>query len=485
MVIVATPGKNTVSAEASYDFDKEFTLSCTDKYFENKVKWYQIENEILAQLNMSKEEFRLNYAFDETLYKSYNKEDGKAVKLGLGAQTIAVQKVNDTEDGTTTEVLKMIVHPNYAYEYFLEGNKEMSVIVRFAKETGLDALGNQTYDYVYVTLTWTPDPLNVTPEGTIADADKMKQYWFAKNNAEGGSGYDEIHVNVNVPGEATVSTENFDKVILETFVDGNITISGVAEVYTDFQDEDLTKKLVFAAEQSTTPIVGVSGKTYAIKVGALNTELYAHEIDEDVVAVEGELIARLVEGTIAYYASDAAKDILNAAGRDNLAANATATVLVKEANACGKSLVKLTNNTFDVKFLRPISVAQGEMDNFKDGVDVNTTGSKVAVNLAFTDWRGEEFKETYYSHYGIQSIEAVKAEITTNVSGSWAKLPEGMKVDYTPAGTIGKDGDFGTLTYINNNAEVGNFSIKVPFVVNYVWGQIKLTIEVKVDKTVG
>ena len=489
--IVATPGKNTVSAEASFDFDKEFTLSCTTDYFTNKVKWYEVENDILAELNISKEEFRLNYVFDETLYKSYNKEDGKAVELGLGSKTIKVEKGVDTEDGTTTEVLKMIVHPNYAYEYFLAGNEEMTVIVRYAKETGLDAFGNQTYDYVYVTLTWAPDPLNVKPEGTIANEDKMQQYWFAKNSAEAGTGYDEIHVNVNVPGEATVSTENFDKAILETFVDDDITISGVDEVYADFQDEDLTKELVFAATQSTTPIVGVSGTSYAIAAGVNNKELYAYEIVDGVVSTVGEMIATLSEdGTIAYYASDAAKDILNAAGRDALANNATATILVKETNECGKSLVKLENNTFDVKFLRPITVEQGEMDSFKDGVDVAAKGSVVAVNLSFTDWRGYAFEEDYYTHYGIESIECVKAEITTNVSGKWDKLPSGMKVDYTAASTIGKvdeegNADFGTLTYVNNNAEVGNFSIKVPFVVNYVWGQIKLIVEVKVEKTVG
>ena len=489
--IVATPGKNTVGAEASFDFDKEFTLSCTTDYFTNKVKWYEVENDILAELNISKEEFRLNYVFDETLYKSYNKEDGKAVELGLGSKTIKVEKGIDTEDGTTTEVLKMIVHPNYAYEYFLAGNEEMTVIVRYAKETGLDAFGNQTYDYVYVTLTWAPDPLNVKPEGTIANEDKMQQYWFAKNSAEAGSGYDEIHVNVNVPGEPTVSTENFDKAILETFVDDDITISGVAEVYADFQDEDLTKELVFAATQSTTPIVGVSGTSYVIAAGVNNKELYAYEIVGDVVSTEGEIIATLSEdGTIAYYASEAAKDILNAAGRDALANNATATILVKETNECGKSLVKLENNTFDVKFLRPITVEQGEMDSFKDGVDVAAKGSVVAVNLSFTDWRGYAFEEDYYTHYGIESIECVKSEITTNVSGKWDKLPSGMKVDYTEATTIGKvdeegNADFGTLTYVNNNAEVGNFSIKVPFVVNYVWGQIKLTVEVKVEKTVG
>ena len=59
-----------------------------------------------------------------------------------------------------------------------------------------------------------------------------------------------------------------------------------------------------------------------------------------------------------------------------------------------------------------------------------------------------------------------------------------MKVDYTPATVIGKGDDFGKLTYINNNAEVGEFIIRVPLVVTYVWGTIEFTIEVKVEKTV-
>ena len=495
--IVATPGKNTVGAQASYTFTSEpdgFTLSCNDKDYEHKVKWYQIEETILKQLAISKEEFVANYKFSDILYKSYDATTGEAVKLALTADEIKVAVVVDELEGTTTEVLKMTVKPGYAYEYFLKGNKVMTAIIRYAKETGIDALGNKCYDYAYVTLNWAPNPLNVTPEGTIADADKIKQYWFADDNATAGTGYDEIHVNVNVPGEGNVTETNFDKAILETFVDGNITISGVEKVYADFQDEDLTKELVFAPTQMTTPLVGVSGKSYAIKVGTNNKELYAHEIVAGVPSLTGSLIATLAaDGTIAYEATAAAKDILNAAGRDELVKNVTATVLVKETNGCEKSLVKLNNNTFDVKFLRPISVAQAEMDSFKDGVDVGAKGSEVAVKLNFTDWRGYDFKidadYNYYTHYGVESI-AVKTDdkgnklYTTNVSGAWAKLPEGMKVDYAPATSIGVKDDFGKLTYVNNNTEVGDFIIRVPLVVTYVWGTIELVIEVEVEKTV-
>ena len=70
---------------------------------------------------------------------------------------------------------------------------------------------------------------------------------------------------------------------------------------------------------------------------------------------------------------------------------------------------ELANNTFDVKFLRPISVEAADMDSFKDGVDKNEEGSVVAVKLNFTDWRGYAFDSesnyNYYTHYGIQSIK--------------------------------------------------------------------------------
>ena len=479
VAITATPGKNTIGAKATYTFTDNFTLSCAENLEPMIVKWYQIEDQILKQLNISKAEFDNNYTFEEGLFFTTN--DEKAEEKTVSGVT--VEETTTDTDGNMTEVLQMTVDAETAYNHFLT-KTSMTVIVRYAKKTGVDALGNQTYDYVYVTLNWVPAKLNVNPVGTIANADKIKEYWFADDNNQGGTGYNEIHVNVNVPGEdqEAVSATNFKKNMLHTFVDGDITISGVESVYADFQDENLTKTLVFPSKQSTTPLVGNDGVKYTIS-GNGTTKLYA--TNESGVAT---VIAEIVDNSeIVYQNNDVAKALLNAAGRNELAKNVTATVLVKEANECGKSLIELTNNTFDVKFLRPISVAQADMDKFEDGVDVGAEGSVVDLQLNFTDWRGYEFVDSYFEHYGVTGITADTDNATTNVSGEWDELPAGMTISYNngTAFTPETVGEYGQVKYVNNNAEVGNFSIKVPFTVTYVWGTIKFEVEFQVAKTVN
>ena len=478
VAITATPGKNTIGAQATYTFTDNFTLSCAENLEPMIVKWYQIEEQILKELNISKAEFDNNYTFEEGKFFTTNDKEAEEKTVN----GVTVEETTTDTDGNMTEVLQMTVGAETAYNYFLT-KTSMTVIVRYAKETGVDALGNQTYDYVYVTLNWVPAKLNVNPVGTIANADKIKEYWFADDNNQGGTGYNEIHVNVNVPGEdqEAVSATNFKKNMLHTFVDGDITISGVESVYADFQDKKLTKTLVFPSKQSTTPLVGNDGVKYTIS-GNGSTKLYA--TNESGVAT---FIAEIVNNSeIVYQNNDVAKALLNAAGRNELAKNVTATVLVKEANECGKSLIELTNNTFDVKFLRPISVTHAG-NKFEDGVDVGAEGSVVDLQLNFTDWRGYEFVDSYFEHYGVTGITADTDNATTNVSGEWDELPAGMTISYNndTAFTPEKVGEYGQVKYVNNNAEVGNFSIKVPFTVTYVWGTIKFEVEFEVAKTVN
>ena len=481
--ITATPGVNTLGATASKTWNTAFTLTCPMQAGEFTLPWYEIENQILAELGISKKEFdyieekNTGYKFDGTLWKKVPATNAeghiteKAVKLNV--EEVAVIATTADVDGTMTEVLKMTVDANYAYEYF-QKNNTLTAIVRYAKFTGVDALGNDTYDYVYVTLNWTPAPKKVTPEGTIADADKKASYWFAKNSVN--QGYDEIHVNVNVPGVAN-NIEDFEKDMLLTFVDEDITISGVAEVYEGFEDENLTKTLVFAKDQAFT--LTVNGTKYTLRGNG--TQLMSGS----------EVIAEIVNNkTILYKDNETAKILLNYAGRENLAQNVTATVLVQEENDCNEQLYKLNNNTFDVKFLRPISVTVDEdnMDDFIDGVDAGAEGSKVDLKLIFTDWRGESFDNDvydYYAHYGVTSITADEANIETNANGSWAKHYEGdgMEIKYTEAGII-SEGNYGYVTYTNNNSEVHDFKIRVPFTVTYTWGEINIVVEFNVAKTV-
>ena len=476
--ITATPGKNTIGATTSKTFNNPFTLSCARSLEPLNLKWFEIEETILTQLGISKTEFDANYTYDAGKFFTTNTLEAAETTVN----GVTVVEGTDLTTGTTTEVLKMTVDAAVAYNHFLK-NTSLSVIVRYYKQIGTDAFNKPVYDYVYVTLTWAPSPLNVNPVGTISNDNKIQQYWFADDNHEGGSGYNEIHVNVNVPGNGSVTTENFLKNIYHTFNNDKIVISGVESVYADFQDEDLTKTLIFPATQSTTPLVGTDGKTYVLK-GNGAEKLYA--VDNNGLGVATVIAILSNDGVITYQNNDAAKALLNAAGREDLSKNVTATVMVKEVNGCGKQLIELTNKTFDVKFLRPISVAQAEMESFKDGVDVGAEGSVVDLKLNFTDWRNYAFVDSYFAHYGVTKIEANIAEAETNVSGQWASLPTGMTISYNngAAFTPTKVGEYGQVKYVNNNAEVGNFSIKVPFTVTYVWGTIELVVEFQVAKTV-
>lgn len=149
-------------------------------------------------------------------------------------------------------------------------------------------------------------------------------------------------------------------------------------------------------------------------------------------------------------------------------------------------LNEVTNNEFDVKFLRPITVKADKMDNFKDGVDVGAEGSVIDVKLAFTDWRNYAFVTTpinYYTYYGVKSITIDTDKAQTTVNGKYEPIPAGMKVEYSGVEDISA-GKFGKLTYINNKAEVGEFDIKLPVAVEYAWGTVEFDIVCHVAKTV-
>ena len=151
-----------------------------------------------------------------------------------------------------------------------------------------------------------------------------------------------------------------------------------------------------------------------------------------------------------------------------------------------QSLNEVTNNEFDVKFLRPITVKADKMDNFKDGVDVGAEGSVIDVKLAFTDWRNYAFVTTpinYYTYYGVKSITIDTDKAQTTVNGKYEPIPAGMKVEYSGVEDISA-GKFGKLTYINNKAEVGEFDIKLPVAVEYAWGTVEFDIVCHVAKTV-
>ena len=481
--ITGAPAEDRITATTEYTFNEGFTLSCRTEDWVQEVTWFQIEEQILAQLNISKEDFERSYIYDGPMIQ-YSEATLDAMPLTKLSTKVEQTKVD--VEGTMTEVLQWTIPANYAYEYF-SANASMKAVVRYTKQNK-DIQGVViSNDYVYVTLTWAPNPRNVNPTGTLADADKTKQYWFAGNSNEGGSGYNEIHVNTEVPAATGHNIMNFNKFILETFNGHDVTISEIPAVYTDFADTKLTKTFRFVDPKGA-KLTGVSKTVYTMSVNADRTQLLASSeaVANTVVATIKDAANNDGEDLIQLEDNSVAKDLLNVAGRDDLANNLTARLSVETLNGCGKSLNEVTNNEFDVKFLRPITVKADKMDNFKDGVDVGAEGSVIDVKLAFTDWRNYAFVTTpinYYTYYGVKSITIDTDKAQTTVNGKYEPIPAGMKVEYSGVEDISA-GKFGKLTYINNKAEVGEFDIKLPVAVEYAWGTVEFDIVCHVAKTV-
>ena len=164
----------------------------------------------------------------------------------------------------------------------------------------------------------------------MANSDKTKQIWFASNSNEGGSGYDEIHVNTEVPAATGHDIMRFNKFILDTFNGHDVTISEIASVYTDFADAELTKTFRFV-DPKDAKMTGVSGTIYTLSVNADRTQLLASTptIANTVIATITDAVDNNGEDLIALANNDIAKDLLNVAGRDALADNLTARLSVE------------------------------------------------------------------------------------------------------------------------------------------------------------
>lgn len=499
--IVAEAAESEVIHEATFNFEEykdkpdylKYVVDCTENEHKLEITWHDFEEDILAQLEtlgISKEEFHNDFKLEggndnATQFDGILATSQPTTKKGIVKQTISDQGPEQTE------ILSWTLKNNEAYQLF-KNNARISVIVRYAKEVEAGI-----YKYIYVTLTWAPE-IHITPSGTLADTDKISNYWYAYNSAipnsevQGDKQFSDIHANVEPVGQ-TGADDEFKSDILNTFVGNDVTVSGIEDVYTAFQDDKLTKEFTFVDPQAShlTPVTGNSGKKYDITVSLDGKTLIADAL-YPVVKLNGSVLE--------YQNNDVAKDILNYADHTLLGDKQTFTAQL-QVNAANCSWVPFTleNNKFYAKFLRPISIDDPQNNTF---TDAETGGSNRDLNLTFVDWRDHNFdgSETqghnYYAYYNVSSIKCLVDEITTDLNGGnldsqkLSQVTDKIKFKFTePTATQIQNGKgnlkhyFGTLTYENNGMTVGNFNIKVPLDVTYDWGTIRVEVVCKISQT--
>jgi len=241
-----------------------------------------------------------------------------------------------------------------------------------------------------------------------------------------------------------------------------------------------------------------------------------------------------------------AKDLVNAASHTDLANSLTGHVRANVELACDAQIqVKLTNPTFDVKFLRPVDIKGVDARIFRDATDGGNVLNLVDL-IQFNDWRERwnpafgtstanlfnanangtpnyaspkwgAVTNNYFQYYQVQSISADIANITTdmnngtlgqtllrnvtsnaqftNVPQNAANSRSAVMFGYStasgawaaPTGALvvlpGTGAGINALKYENNQTTVGTFKVRVPLVVEYYWGTLRTTVDLTVDNT--
>lgn len=499
---IVTPSTKITETSALKITDA-YTVQCTGNEISKQFSWYEIEENVIAKLGITKEEFDRNWS----LLKYSGGNNAQQYKDAI-AQTTAMPSSQAV--GTITEiinagahqtsVLKWTITQNEAYQLAKQGKKSVTVYIRFKSTSGA---------LVTIPFTYEPSAQNWQPTGEIKDSKKISNYWYAKNGSTAGSGYDDIHGNVEVVGQNGANDKYvFD--IKNTLVGNKIGTGdlNLNSIYATVNN-NATVKFVFIKPEVFTNVPGHSGDKYTLGVSSDGTKFTATKnlVTKTVATITSD-------GIVTFEKNDYAEDLLNNADHSALNDRESLTGRVKVIAATCEPAgeIALSGNEFNVKFLRPITIKNGEAKNL---VDAATGGSEAAVSFTFTDWREHNFNNTavtggynYYAYYGVSGIVAkdgyetgtyTKANngITTTLNNGTLgttllkNITDKIKIEYiAPATTAAdlqnafKDGNFGKVRYENNGLTVGEFKVRIPVKVTYDWGTINTQIDVTIGKTV-
>ena len=388
-------------------------------------------------------------------------------------------------------------------------------------------------------------PIKITlnyPYGILDN--KNADYWYTAEDKVKGT--EAVHFNVEVPGDNhtcefvkdinAVFTMNKTKgqannllAPLSSVADGSVNTTspsfGVNSKFTEFADAKLGYVYYFSAENDNRKVKGASGAEYTLSVdygtvradksvyqagdydyylSGTNTEEY----NNDVLYADGVEIAVIDQktGKVTYQENATAFDILNKSDHKELKKDETfeATIGVAAFNECAQ-LFPIEDNEFIAKFLRPVNVIPQEGKEFTDAVDAGAEGSwQYILDLVqLTDWRDYEFAKnlSYFNYYEVKALTINTDDIQTNMNQADKNTFKRLK-DVTDKIIFRHDGQsstvpgagltlaqlkdhYGKLVYINNEANVHDFDIKVPVTITYKWGTYTIWVKLAVKKTVN
>lgn len=505
---VIQPDKFIEYTGKGYNYNGE----CKPEGWNFKTTWNITEYDLYKMLDITRVEFEENYTVKmsgnelqqyvvverksatEATFKTI--EEAQEEKIGT---IISRRDAETTIDGTKTSVLEWNVDGDEALALFTA--KDYKPVSRAIKYESKD---NKKWPDVYVVFT-TGDDVNITtPKGTVTqDATTLiNNFWYTHN--QGDEGFDEIRTNTLTPednagGTADVLDATFSDAFYGNFADLSklITVTGDNTANKEFAVSKLTLDLQFDKTNEGNKFNGVDGKTYTMTISEDGKTLYAYlknKNDKDKVAIiTGDDVK---SQKIEYQKTDYAKALLNYVAHNQLNDQTiTAIIGIQAKNQCPKDL-ELENNTFDVRFLRPLNVYSG--DKVIEDASIEGLQEIVLADLVtFDDWRdawnGKTQRGTggaYYDYYGIEgiTIDGVKeGQVISTNAEIQANLGQESADKFVSLQSVSNQLDFtlkdGKLVYKNLSNNVTEFTLKVPVMVTYIWGKVPAIAQVKVIRT--
>lgn len=472
--------------------DYAYNGECTPNAWSFATKWYITEQDLYKELGLTREEFENNYTLDgddDQLTQYQADKDGKFQKLANNIGNASTVKDKDTDpDGTKSSILKWELTSAEAFKLFVTDKKAgESIAIKYISAN--KAVGPD----VYVVFK-TGNLIGTLPSASLdLDPQKNATVWAAKDGVAGSGKY-ELDMNVDSPNDHNIKANGdkpFEKTLAEAFVGNKINAAAILTNLVDktagkeYEASKLKLDLQFAKANEGKEFKGVSGKTYVLSVVANGKTLEAYikgtHATQAVVKIEG----RDVNAQKAVYQeTEFAKDLLNYKKHNELDENTlTAIVGIYAKNACHE--LPLTNNTFNVRFLRPLNITN-------TSAEVEDAGTEAQVIdlmklLTFTDWR-DAWQKGYDKFYGIKDVKVAgvangqkisqNADVLTDQNGNTTMVPL-----QSVNGAIDFVYSYGKLTYKNYNTTTADFKVQIPVVVTYDWGEVPQTIIVNVKRT--
>ena len=472
--------------------DYAYNGECTPNAWSFATKWYITEQDLYKELGLTREEFENNYTLDgddDQLTQYQADKDGKFQKLANNIGNASTVKDKDTDpDGTKSSILKWELTSDEAFKLFVTDKKAgESIAIKYI--SAKKAVGPD----VYVVFK-TGKLIGTLPSASLnLDPQKNATVWAAKDGVAGSGKY-ELDMNVNSPNDHNIKANGdkpFEKTLAEAFVGNEINAAAILTNLVDktagkeYSASKLTLDLQFAKANEGKEFKGVSGTTYVLSVAdkgkTLEANIKGQRATQAVVKIEGE---KVNAQKAVYQETEFAKDLLNYKKHNELDENTlTAIVGIYAKNACHE--LSLTNNTFNVRFLRPLNITN-------TSAEVEDAGTEAQVIdlmklLTFTDWR-DAWQDGYDKFYGIKGVKVADVNDGQKISiNSKVLTDQNGNTKMVPLQSVNGAIDFvyndGKLTYKNYNTTTADFKVQIPVVVTYDWGEVPQTIIVNVKRT--